>query len=173
MTENCGQAPNPPQPPPPKATTFFYVAPYLPICCLPFIKRSLYSKLEVQYYHQGWRDKHTCGEVQMRYNRPPASYCTGTGSPIFIFFQILFWTQCLCCETFFVFGRGNGKEVKVYSDWLIVYPQGVHWILCFFLKMWFFWTLPVQLQRWFSIILVCVHTLTPRENRERPKPGIF
>ena len=34
-------------------------------------------------------------------------------------------------------------------------------------------TLPVLLQRWFSTCLVCVHTLTPRENRERPESGIF
>ena len=40
--------------------------------------------------------------------------------------------------------------------------------MCFFLKMLcFFWTLPVLLQRWFSTCLVCVHTLTPRENRVR------
>ena len=32
--------------------------------------------------------------------------------------------------------------------------------------MFFFWTLPVLLQRWFSTCLVCVRTLTPRENRE-------
>ena len=30
-------------------------------------------------------------------------------------------------------------------------------------KMWFFWTLPVLLQRCCSTCLVCVHTLTPRE----------
>ena len=34
-------------------------------------------------------------------------------------------------------------------------------------------TLPVLLQRWCSTCLVCVHTLTPREDRERPKSGIF
>ena len=47
--------------------------------------------------------------------------------------------------------------------------------ILFFLKMlWFFWTLPVQLQCWFFFTcLVCVHTLTPRENRERPESGIF
>ena len=39
--------------------------------------------------------------------------------------------------------------------------------------MFFFWTLPVLMQRWFSTCLVCVHTLTPRENRERPESGIF
>ena len=33
--------------------------------------------------------------------------------------------------------------------------------------LWFFWTLPVLLQRWFSTCLVCVHILTPRENRVR------
>ena len=33
--------------------------------------------------------------------------------------------------------------------------------------LWFFWTLPVLLQRWLSTCLVCVHTLTPRENRVR------
>ena len=33
--------------------------------------------------------------------------------------------------------------------------------------MWFFWTLPVLLQRWCSTCPVCVHTLTPRENRVR------
>ena len=46
--------------------------------------------------------------------------------------------------------------------------------IVFFLKMlWFFWTLPVLLQRWCSTCLVCVHTLTPRENREGPESGIF
>ena len=29
-------------------------------------------------------------------------------------------------------------------------------------KLWFFWTLPALLQRWFSTCLVCSHTLTPR-----------
>ena len=31
--------------------------------------------------------------------------------------------------------------------------------------MLFFWTLPVLQQRWFSSCLLCVHKLTPRENR--------
>ena len=45
--------------------------------------------------------------------------------------------------------------------------------IVFFLKIfWLFWTLPVLLQRWCSTCLVCVHTLTPRENRERPEMGI-
>ena len=39
--------------------------------------------------------------------------------------------------------------------------------LVFSLKLWFFWTLSVLLQRWFSTCLVCVHTLTPREYRVR------
>ena len=39
--------------------------------------------------------------------------------------------------------------------------------IMFFLEiLWFFWTLPVLLQRWFASCLVCVHTLTPRQNRE-------
>ena len=39
-----------------------------------------------------------------------------------------------------------------------------------FLKMLrFFSTLPVLLQRWCSTCPVCVHTLTPRENRESPE----
>ena len=47
-------------------------------------------------------------------------------------------------------------------------------IVFFFLKvLWFFSTLRVLLQRWFSTCLVCVHTRTPRENRERPESGIF
>ena len=38
--------------------------------------------------------------------------------------------------------------------------------IVFFLKvLWFFWTLPVVLQRWCSTCLVCVHKLRPRENR--------
>ena len=46
--------------------------------------------------------------------------------------------------------------------------------IMFFLKiLWFFWTLPVLLHRWFSTCLVCVHTLTPRENRERPESKII
>ena len=40
--------------------------------------------------------------------------------------------------------------------------------MCFFLKiLWFFWTLQVLLQHWFSTCLVCVHTLTRRETRVR------
>ena len=40
--------------------------------------------------------------------------------------------------------------------------------MCFFLKMlWFFWTLRVLLHRWSSTCLVCVHTLTPKENNVR------
>ena len=46
--------------------------------------------------------------------------------------------------------------------------------MCFFLKiLWFFSTLPVLLQRWCSTCLVCVHTLTPRENRLRQESGIY
>ena len=49
------------------------------------------------------------------------------------------------------------------------HPQGVHWILCFFLKMlWFCWTLPVLLQqRWCSTCLVCVHTHRHRVKTEK------
>ena len=40
--------------------------------------------------------------------------------------------------------------------------------IVFFLKIvWIFWTLSVLLQRWCSTCLVCVHTLTSRENRVR------
>ena len=46
--------------------------------------------------------------------------------------------------------------------------------MCFFLKIyWFFWTLPVLLQHWFSTCLVCVHTLTTRENRDSQSPEYF
>ena len=50
--------------------------------------------------------------------------------------------------------------------------QGVHWILCFFLKMfWIFLTLPVLLQRWSSTCHLVVQAwspvFTPRKNRER------
>ena len=46
--------------------------------------------------------------------------------------------------------------------------------IVFFLKiLWFFWTLPVLLQRWWSTCLVCVHTLTPRENRDLPESRIL
>ena len=45
--------------------------------------------------------------------------------------------------------------------------------IVFFLKMlWFFWTLPVLLQRW-CLTCRCVHSLTPRGNRERPESGIY
>ena len=45
--------------------------------------------------------------------------------------------------------------------------------IVFFCKMlWFFWTLQVLLQRWCSTCH-CVHTLTPRGNRERPESGIY
>ena len=41
-----------------------------------------------------------------------------------------------------------------------------------FIKYYVF-PLPVLLQRWCSTCLVCVQTLTRRENRERPEFGIF
>ena len=65
--------------------------------------------------------------------------------------------------------------LSIYPNYLSmyctdIYVQGVHKILCFFLKIrWFFLTMPVLLQRGCSICLVIVHTLTPRENRERPR----
>ena len=60
------------------------------------------------------------------------------------------------------------KPVFCMCHELLTYIQGVHWILCLFLKiLWFFWTLPVLLQRWFSTCLVFVHTLTPREGKYR------
>ena len=44
--------------------------------------------------------------------------------------------------------------------------QGVDWILCFLLNMsWFFWTLPVLLQRWCS-----TSNLTPREIKKGQSP---
>ena len=44
----------------------------------------------------------------------------------------------------------------------------------FFLQiLWFFWTLPVMLQCWWCLTCHCVHTLTPRGNRERPESGIY
>ena len=46
--------------------------------------------------------------------------------------------------------------------------------IVFFLKMlWFFWTLPVLLQRWCSTCLVCVHTLTLRETEKGQSPEYF
>ena len=39
--------------------------------------------------------------------------------------------------------------------------------------MWFFWTLPVLLQRWFSTCLMCVHTLIPRESEKGQSPEYF
>ena len=43
-------------------------------------------------------------------------------------------------------------------------------MLCFFLKiLWFFWTLPVLLQRWCSTCLVCLHTLTPRGKQRKAR----
>ena len=57
---------------------------------------------------------------------------------------------------------------------LEVYGTGCSLKIVFFLKiLWFFWTLPILLQRWFSTCLVCAHTLTPRENRERQSPEHF
>ena len=54
--------------------------------------------------------------------------------------------------------------------YIFIFTYRVFIKYCVFLKMlWFFWTLPVLLQRWFSTYLVCVHTLTPRENGERPE----
>ena len=38
--------------------------------------------------------------------------------------------------------------------------------------LWFFWTLQVLLQRW-CLTCHCVHTLTPRGNRERTESGIY
>ena len=68
--------------------------------------------------------------------------------------------------------RQNVPRIVFHNDKNVL--KGVHKKLCFFLKiLCFFWTLPVLLQRWFSTCLVCVHTLTPKENRERPESGIF
>ena len=39
--------------------------------------------------------------------------------------------------------------------------------------LWFFLTLPVLIQRWCSTCLVCVLTLTPRQNSERQESWIF
>ena len=53
---------------------------------------------------------------------------------------------------------------------ILQYIQGVHEILCFFLKMWwFFWTLPsVLLQSWcLTWHCVRVHTLTHRGETEK------
>ena len=72
------------------------------------------------------------------------------------------WRQPSCQDSDFVLGLVS------------IHLQGVHLILCFFLKMLlFFWTLPVLLQRLCFTCLLCVHTLTPSENRERPESGIF
>ena len=46
-------------------------------------------------------------------------------------------------------------------------------ILWFFLYSWFFWTLPVLLQRWFSICLVCVHTDAKGKQRKARVGNIF
>ena len=44
----------------------------------------------------------------------------------------------------------------------------------FFLKiLWFFWTLKVLLQRWWSTCHLVVRVHTTLENRERPESGIY
>ena len=54
------------------------------------------------------------------------------------------------------------------NHFVITLYTGCSLKIVFFLKiLWFFWALPVLLQRWCSTCLVCVHTLTPRENRVR------
>ena len=59
---------------------------------------------------------------------------------------------------------GLGKPVFFWNPWL----TGCSLNIVFCLKiLWFFWTLPVLQQRWFSTCLLCVHKLTPRENRVR------
>ena len=46
--------------------------------------------------------------------------------------------------------------------------------MCFLLKIiWFFWSLPVLLQCWFSTCLVLVHTLTPRKTEKGQSPEYF
>ena len=79
----------------------------------------------------------------------------------------LFWVSC---EKWFW-----KKSLSLCKDIETKLGTGCSLNICFFLKMlWFFWTQPVLLQRWFSTCLVCVqHTLTPKENRERPESGIF
>ena len=49
---------------------------------------------------------------------------------------------------------------------------GCSFNIVLFLKFWIFLTLPVPLQRW-CFKCHCVHTLTPRGNRERPESGIY
>ena len=51
---------------------------------------------------------------------------------------------------------------------IFILYTGCSLIVVFFLKIsWIFWTLRVLLKRWCSICLVCVHTVTTKENRER------
>ena len=70
----------------------------------------------------------------------------------------------------------SSVTMVVYTSSLVPFLRAVNyrWYLSttgctlnivFFLKI--FWTLPILLQRRCSTCLVCVHTLTPRENRVR------
>ena len=62
------------------------------------------------------------------------------------------------------------RKIYVFYDKICT---GCSLKIVFFLKFfWFFWTLPVLLQRWCSTCH-CVHSLTPRGNRERPESGIY
>ena len=54
-----------------------------------------------------------------------------------------------------------------------IYRVFINYCIFFFKMLEFFWTLSVLLERWCSTCLVCVHTLTPRENRERQEFGIY
>ena len=69
---------------------------------------------------------------------------------------------------------GQGILESLYLACQIKYTGCSLHIVVFFLKiLWFFWTLSDLLQRWCSTCLACVHTLTPRENRERQASKMF
>ena len=72
---------------------------------------------------------------------------------------------------FLSFQHNDISKLKVQTHFI----YRVFYKYCVFSKkkLWFFWTRPALLQRWFSTCLVCSHTLTPRENRERPESRIF
>ena len=70
--------------------------------------------------------------------------------------------------------RFSGSKDHLFCLCVLPLLAGSPLFRVFFLKiLWFFLTLPVLLQRWCSTCPVCVHTLTPRENRERTESGIF
>ena len=86
----------------------------------------------------------------------------------------LYWFYVLSKSIEFDFDRDQRNwsfqsYVCIQSSPFPLKRTGCSLNIVFFLKMlWFFWTLPVLLQRWFSTC-VCVHPLTPRGKQRKAR----